>query len=278
MKKTARIIGVLVILSAFVPLGIAALWYKKTEGFIEKAVRAEARVVHVEERRSDDGTMHYPVFSFEDEDGIKHKIYSKMGSRPPSWNIGDTVVVFYDPQNPGKTKIDSFASLWLGPAIFAGLGLIPLGFGALIFLAGPLVIGAIMKETQKQSTSLPVSPDQDGTREKDKQDRTWAMFCHLSTLSALIGIPFGNIVGPLVIWLIKREEFSFVDAHGKESLNFQISLTIYTLVAFLLCFAFIGFVLLPAVLIFGLCFVIVATVKANGGEEYQYPLTIRFIK
>ncbi len=276
MKKAARIIGILVILSAFVPLSIAALWYKKTEGFIERAVKTEARVVHVEERRSDDGTMHYPVFSFEDENGITHKIYSKMGSRPPSRNIGDTVMVFYDPRNPAKMKIDSFVSLWLGPAIFAGLGLIPLGFGALIFLAGPLVIGAIMEETQKQSTSLPAPEDR--TKEKDKQDRTWAMFCHLSTLSALIGIPFGNIIGPLVIWLIKREEFSFVDAHGKESLNFQISLTIYSLVAFLLCFAFIGFILLPAVLIFGLCFVIVATVKANGGEEYRYPLTIRFIK
>lgn len=112
----------------------------------------------------------------------------------------------------------------------------------------------------------------------DKQDRTWAMFCHLTALSACIGIPFGNIIGPLVIWLIKKDEITIVDEHGKESLNFQISLSIYSIISFFLCFVFIGFLLLPAVLIVGLVFVIIATIKANKGEQYRYPLTIRFIK
>jgi len=69
-----------------------------------------------------------------------------------------------------------------------------------------------------------------------------------------------------------------VDAHGKESLNFQISLTLYAIIAFFLCFALIGFLLLPLIFLTGLVFVIIATVKANDGEPYRYPLTIRFIK
>ena len=115
-------------------------------------------------------------------------------------------------------------------------------------------------------------------QQDDKKDRTWAMFCHLTALSVFIGIPFGNIIGPLVIWLIKRDEFAIVDEHGKESLNFQISLTIYAIISFFLCFALIGFLLLPAVLIFGLVVVILATLAANKGEFYRYPLTIRLIK
>ena len=55
------------------------------------------------------------------------------------------------------------------------------------------------------------------------------MLCHLSSLAGSV-IPFGNIVGPLVVWLIKKDEYAFVDDQGKESLNFQISITIYTVV------------------------------------------------
>ena len=107
---------------------------------------------------------------------------------------------------------------------------------------------------------------------------TFGMLCHLLALCGLIGIPFGNILGPLVMWLIKRHEFPFVDACGKEALNFQISMTIYTLIAGLSVLVFIGFILLPAIIILNLAYTIVAAVKANEGKEYAYPLTIRFIK
>lgn len=109
------------------------------------------------------------------------------------------------------------------------------------------------------------------------QDRTWIILTHLTAVSLFIGLPFGNIIGPLVIWLIKKQDSPAVDAHGKESLNFQISMTLYTFLAGLSCFVFIGFVLLPAVLVANLVFIIIASIKASNGEFYRYPLTIRLI-
>jgi len=134
-----------------------------------------------------------------------------------------------------------------------------------------------METPNETMPSSPVSP-QPPVVDRLKQARTWAMFCHLSALSMFIGIPFGNIVGPLVIWLIKKDEMPLVDENGKESLNFQIAMTIYSLVAFLLCFVVIGFLLLFPLLIANLVFVIMAGIKTSNGEKYAYPLSIRFIK
>ena len=104
------------------------------------------------------------------------------------------------------------------------------------------------------------------------------MFIHLSALSGLIGVPFGHIVGPLILWLIKREGNPTLDAHGKEALNFQITSVIYGIVAAILLIVLIGFVLLPLVVIANLVLTIVGAVKASKGELYRYPLTIQFIK
>lgn len=112
----------------------------------------------------------------------------------------------------------------------------------------------------------------------EPQARTWGMLCHLTALSGFVGVPFGHIVGPLVCWLVKGKEHPFVDSQGKEALNFQISFSIYGLVAFVLVFALIGIVLLPAVAIVDIVLTIIAAVKANNGESYRYPLCIRFIK
>ena len=70
------------------------------------------------------------------------------------------------------------------------------------------------------------------------------MLCHLAALSAFVGVPFGHVLGPLVVWLIKRNEIPMVEQQGKESLNFQISMTIYGMVAFLLVFVVVGIFLL----------------------------------
>jgi uncharacterized Tic20 family protein len=107
---------------------------------------------------------------------------------------------------------------------------------------------------------------------------TWGMLCHLSAFCALLGIPLGHILGPLVVWLLKKKEHPFIDEQGKESLNFQISMTIYLVVSALLCLAFIGFILFPLVAIADIVLVIIASIKASSGESYRYPLTIRFIK
>ncbi len=111
----------------------------------------------------------------------------------------------------------------------------------------------------------------------DKEVRMWAMWCHLAAFSGYLGIPFGNIIGPLILWLMKREMDPFVDTQGKEALNFQISLTIYFLVSLVLCLILIGFILVPVVYVGGLILTIVAAVKANDGEDYRYPFTIRLI-
>jgi uncharacterized Tic20 family protein len=110
------------------------------------------------------------------------------------------------------------------------------------------------------------------------QNRTWDALCHLLALAGLVGIPFGNVLGPLIFWLVKKDGNPGVDQHGKESLNFQLSMTIYTIVAALSIFVLIGFVLLPALLVLNLVLVIIAGVKASNGEFYRYPFTIPLIK
>jgi uncharacterized protein len=111
-----------------------------------------------------------------------------------------------------------------------------------------------------------------------KNDSLWAMLCHLTSLVAYLGIPFGNILGPLIVWLIKKNEIPLVDDQGKESLNFQLSITIYAIVSFVLVFAFVGFPLLVAVVLFHIIATILASIKASQGIAYRYPLCIRFIK
>ena len=112
---------------------------------------------------------------------------------------------------------------------------------------------------------------------ENPQERTLGMLCHLLAFCVLVLPPFGNILGPLVLWLVKKEGMPFVDDQGKESLNFQISVAIYGAGVFLLSFIGIGIVLGAALAVFWLVMVIIATVRANNGERYRYPLTIRFL-
>ncbi len=113
--------------------------------------------------------------------------------------------------------------------------------------------------------------------DSNKEERNWAMGCHLASFAGFL-IPFGNIIGPLVIWLIKKEEFPMVDEHGKEALNFQITVALIGIVCALLILVFIGLLLLPALAIYWIIFTIIAALKANEGESYQYPFTLRLIK
>ena len=121
----------------------------------------------------------------------------------------------------------------------------------------------------------------DANEELSKDARMWAMICHLAGLAGLIPFTpaFGSIIAPLIIWQIKKDDHSFIDEHGKEALNFQISIGIYALVSLLLIPVFcIGAFLLTAVGIFNLVFLLIAAIKANNGFHYRYPLCIRFIK
>lgn len=111
----------------------------------------------------------------------------------------------------------------------------------------------------------------------EREHRNWGMACHLSALICWVGVPFGHIVGPLLIWLIKKEEIPFVDEQGKESLNFEISMSIYFLISLILSFVLIGLPLLLVIPIVQIVLVIIASVKISNGETYRYPFTIRFI-
>jgi len=110
-----------------------------------------------------------------------------------------------------------------------------------------------------------------------KDERFWAMIAHLSALSGFI-IPFGNFLGPLIIWLIKREELPFVNQQGKEALNFGISVTIYAAISYILVFIIVGVVALIALFIFWLVVVIIAAIRTNEGKAYRYPLCLRLVK
>ena len=115
-------------------------------------------------------------------------------------------------------------------------------------------------------------------------EKTWAMYIHLSALSGML-IPFGFIIGPIVLWMMRREKSPLIDAHGKEAINAQITGLIFTVVigsvAFMLTFIFIGFLLIPVVIVvyflYGVLFPILAGLKAEKGEFYRYPLNLRFL-
>lgn len=103
------------------------------------------------------------------------------------------------------------------------------------------------------------------------------MACHLSALAGFVIPGAGHILGPLIVWLIKRGDSPEIDAHGKEALNFQISMLIYYVVAGILCLVLIGFALLAILHVLNVVFVIIAALKTSEGQMYRYPLTLRLI-
>jgi uncharacterized protein len=131
--------------------------------------------------------------------------------------------------------------------------------------------------------NLPESPEQPldyqnpHMLETNPDARLWGMLCHLAAFAGFL-IPFGSIIGPLVIWQMKKPEHPFVDDQGKESLNFHITVVIALVVSGILMLAFIGFILFPIVALGALILTIIAAIRANNGEYYRYPLTLRLIK
>ena len=111
---------------------------------------------------------------------------------------------------------------------------------------------------------------------RENDARNWGLFTHLASFAGYV-FPLESVLGPLVIWLMKKNESSYVDQHGKASLNFQISLVIWSLICIPLCFVLIGFVLLLVLGVVDLVCVILNMVRSTNGEPASYPLSIRFI-
>lgn len=110
-----------------------------------------------------------------------------------------------------------------------------------------------------------------------REARKWAMLCHLSALVGLLGNGIGFLVGPLVVWLLKRGDDPLIDEQGKEAVNFQLTMFLCMLGSLVLAFLLIG---IPFLIFFGLWMVInpiVAAVKTSNGERYRYPVAIRFV-
>ncbi len=129
---------------------------------------------------------------------------------------------------------------------------------------------------------------------REQEIRTWSMLCHLSAL-AILFIPFGNILGPILVWQIKKKEYPEIDAHAKECINFQITLVIITIIFSIFLAGSIGYgiliqspvtmigsgiglaLLLAFIQFFGLLLVVIAGIKAYNGEQYSYP-GFKFLK
>ncbi len=113
-------------------------------------------------------------------------------------------------------------------------------------------------------------------RELTPSEANWAMGCHLAAIFGYISF-IGFVVGPLVVWFLKKNEDAFVDEQGKEAVNFQLSMILYYIGAAILSLVLIGIPILIGLFIFQLVEIILASVKAKNGYDYRYPMTIRFI-
>ncbi len=111
-----------------------------------------------------------------------------------------------------------------------------------------------------------------------REDRTWGMLCHISAVAGFLAPCILNIVAPLVIWLMKREDSPFVNDQGREAVNFNITVSICTAICFVLAWIIIGIPLLFILGITWFILVLIATLRANDGVAYRYPFCLRLIK
>lgn len=111
-----------------------------------------------------------------------------------------------------------------------------------------------------------------------EKERTWGMLAHLS---ALVGIPMpmiGIVLGPLAVWLLRRDDSAFVEAHAREALNFNITVLLAAMACILLMLVFIGVLLGTALFVAWLVLILIAAIKASEGAPYHYPFALRLVK
>jgi uncharacterized protein len=111
----------------------------------------------------------------------------------------------------------------------------------------------------------------------NQEIRTTAMVAHLSTFAGLV-VPFGSVIGPLAVWLTRRDRDPFIDQAGREALNFGISIAIYGSVLLVAALMLVGIPLLMVGVVAWVVLASLAAVKASQGQAYRYPLTMRFVR
>lgn len=110
-----------------------------------------------------------------------------------------------------------------------------------------------------------------------QEERQMGLFLHLSQLLNIL-IPLGGVILPIVLWQTQKDKMPALDAHGKMVVNWLISSIIYMVVSFVLMFVIVGIFTMLAVAVMGVVFPIIGAIKANNGELWEYPLTIKFLK
>ena len=126
------------------------------------------------------------------------------------------------------------------------------------------------QQSQPQTPPEP-TPQPPETEAISQDSKNMGMLCHLLGL-------FTSFVGPLILWLVKKDEDTFVDDQGKEALNFQITVILASIASAILTFFCIGFLIAIAVAVSNIVFCILACVAASKGEKYRYPVSLRLIK
>lgn len=124
-------------------------------------------------------------------------------------------------------------------------------------------------------SEIPREPYQDVYEDLPSEIRNWAMLCHLSALAGLIVPGLAMFVGPLLVWLVKRDEHPYIDEQGKEAVNFQLSMLIYVV---LLCCIVIGIPVALILIVVNVVLVVMAAIKASNGEDFRYPMSLKLIK
>ena len=110
-----------------------------------------------------------------------------------------------------------------------------------------------------------------------ESERNWAMLCHLSAFAGFF-FPFGGIIGPLICWLSRKDESSWVNENGKASMNFQLSILLYIVLDIPLCFILIGIPIIGFLITLKIVCIIIGSIRASKGEKFRYPLAIPFIQ
>lgn len=111
-----------------------------------------------------------------------------------------------------------------------------------------------------------------------EKERTWGMLAHLSALAFFVMPPIGIVLGPLAVWLLRRDQSPYVEAHAREALNFNITVLLGWVACLLLLLVFIGVLLGAALFVTWLVLILVAAIKASEGASYHYPFALRFVK